>query len=527
MNSFFENRFFRHKSVLVIVPHMDDEINAAGSMIHSLAGMECHITVLYTTDGNDFGKGRQRAGEAERALSVLAGRGVEIKGLNYKSQARVGREHELFSKRGEAVGELIRYLREQCPEIIFCCDMDAHPDHLCTSLFFEEALGEVLRERKGYSPLVYKGFAYETAYFATDDFFEWGGDLVLHTKRKWHFGRDTNNPLYQWDERVRFPVRQECIASGKNLAQNVIRKALSMHETQNAASHAGRIINSDAVFFERRTDSLLYQAEITSSSGNGGYINDFMAVNLDDVMRRKLSYRDYLWIPEKGDGEKCIRAKFPEPVFINKIVCYQNIEKRHRIKRARISFGSSYTEEWDMEEGSAVRMVKCFPDIKTDSLEFKILKSGGRRAGVGELEVYFDKGKPVCDFIKILDKENFVYQKDYHKKIEYQVYGYSRRFGSSVLGKQDVAEHIYKDRDGNEVLRVGLRGHEDEIYDEVILRKVSGYQMCKGFFRRGACLFLSCARDLKNVASVTWSKCRMFWRIVKQRAGKGAGDERS
>ena len=65
MNSFFENRFFRHKSVLVIIPHMDDEINAAGSMIHSLAGMECHITVLYTTDGNDFGKGRQRAGEAE------------------------------------------------------------------------------------------------------------------------------------------------------------------------------------------------------------------------------------------------------------------------------------------------------------------------------------------------------------------------------------------------------------------------------------------------------------------------------
>ena len=96
-----------------------------------------------------------------------------------------------------------------------------------------------------------------------------------------------------------------------------------------------------------------------------------------------------------------------------------------------------------------------------------------------------------------------------------------------MLGKQDVAEHIYKDRDGNEVLRVGLRGHEDEIYDEVILRKVSGYQMCKGFFRRGACLFLSCARDLKNAASVTWSKCRMFWRIVKQRAGKGAGDERS
>lgn len=527
MNHFFENHFFRHKKVLVIVPHMDDEINVAGSMIHSLAGMECDITVLYTTDGNDFGKGRQRAEEAKKALSVLAGGGVEVKRLNFKSQARAGKEHYLFSKREEAVGELTGYLRKCCPEIIFCCDMDAHPDHLCTSLFFEEALGKLLKEKRDYSPLVYKGFAYETAYFATDDFWGQGEGFVLHTKKKWHFGRDTNNPLYQWDERIRFPVREECIASGENFRQNVIRNALSMHETQNAVSHAGRIINSDAVFFERRTDSLLYQAKITVSSGNGGYINDFMAVNLDDVMKRKLSYRDYLWIPEKGDGEKCIRAEFPKPVFINKIVCYQNIEKRHRIKRAQISFGGGHTEEWNMEEGSAVRMVKCFPDIKTDSLEFKILKSDGRRAGVGELEVCFDKGKPVCDFIKIMDRENFIYRKNYHKKIEYQVYGYCRRFGSSVLGKQDVAECTYRGKDGNEVLRVGLRGHEDEIYDEVVLHEVSGYQMCKGFFRRGACLFLSLVRDLRNAACVTLSKCRMFWRIVKQRAGKGTGDERS
>lgn len=66
-------------------------------------------------------------------------------------------------------------LKEYYPEIIFCCDMDVHPDHLCTSLFFEEALGKVLREGRGYCPLVYKGFAYETAYFATNDFFSRGG----------------------------------------------------------------------------------------------------------------------------------------------------------------------------------------------------------------------------------------------------------------------------------------------------------------------------------------------------------------
>ena len=38
--------------------------------IHSLAGMECHITVLYTTDGNDFGKGRHGPCKPDKWIPV-------------------------------------------------------------------------------------------------------------------------------------------------------------------------------------------------------------------------------------------------------------------------------------------------------------------------------------------------------------------------------------------------------------------------------------------------------------------------
>lgn len=93
MNNFYESSFFREKKVLLIVPHMDDEINVAGSMIHNLAGMKCDIMVLYTTDGDDFGQGVIRLEEAKRALHVLAGFEVTVRVLPYKS--REGRKGAL------------------------------------------------------------------------------------------------------------------------------------------------------------------------------------------------------------------------------------------------------------------------------------------------------------------------------------------------------------------------------------------------------------------------------------------------
>jgi len=521
MNSFYENSFFRKKKILVIVPHMDDEINVAGSMIHNLAGMKCDIAVLYTTDGNDLGRGAERREEARRALRVLTGSETAVGVLPFKSQARVGKEHYLFSRREEAVERLFCFIKKYYPEIIFCCDMDEHPDHLCTSLFFEEALGKVLKEEKEYSPFVYKGFAYETAYFATNDFFSRMGGHVLQTKkRRCPHGSagNTGNPAYLWEERIRFPVKEECIAAGEAIQKNVIRNALSMHRTQNAIKHAGRIINSDEVFFERRTDSLSYQAVIRVSSGEKGYLNDFMVLNVKDVLKKKLVYTDYLWIPDRRDKQKCIDMNFEVPVLCNKVVCYQNIEKSHRIKRAQLSFDNGYSAEWDMEKGSSVCMVKCFPDMWVEKIQFKILEVSGENAGVSELEVYYDRREPVYDFIKIIHKENFVYGQNYVKRPDYQVYGYCRRLGSRLLGKEDIIETIYTDRAGQEILRAGLKGHQDKVYDEILLHKVSKKQMYQDFISLGEELFLAWLRNRWDSICTLWSKCRMFWRLMRERS---------
>ena len=95
MNSFYYNSLFRKKKVLVIVPHMDDEINVAGSMIHNLSTMECEISVLYTTNGNGGNQGETRIQEAKEALCILTGKNIEVFVCNFNDQARCNREHIL------------------------------------------------------------------------------------------------------------------------------------------------------------------------------------------------------------------------------------------------------------------------------------------------------------------------------------------------------------------------------------------------------------------------------------------------
>ena len=57
------------------------------------------------------------------------------------------------------------------PEVIFCIDYDSHHDHRALSLLFEESMGEILRQNNNdYNPLVFKGFAYSTAFLAEPDF---------------------------------------------------------------------------------------------------------------------------------------------------------------------------------------------------------------------------------------------------------------------------------------------------------------------------------------------------------------------
>lgn len=504
MNSFYNNKLFRRKNVLIIVPHMDDEINVAGSMIYNLSIMECKISVLYTTNGNGSNQGETRIKEAKEALNILAGDHIEISVCDFVDQPRGNGEHVLSKHSAQIENKMEEIIVSSKPDIIICVDMDEHPDHMRTSICFEKVMGKVLETNESYMPIVYKGFAYKTAYFSYDDIKQ--GDYPLLESRCYRGKLD--NPTYSYKERVRFPVLRECLCVENNLADNIIAKALSAHRTQNAVSHTGRIINSDIVFFERRTDNLLFGSKITVSSGNQEYLKDFVTVDVENVMQKKRVYTNYLWQPENGDTDRVIYIMFNTSITCNHLVFYQSVDKKSRVEQIEIFFDDGTSIIWNKINQKNIREDIYFFTKHTKSIKIQILKMSGH-AGMSELEVYEDQERPY-DYIKIMQKGNFVDRLICTKSnIQYDVYGYRHKSGSEIVPKDRVKENIYhRERD---YIRVSLK-EEPEIYDEIPIERMTiekylcYYILVRLYRIRGR------FRDLYNELNLLWKKCRMLIR---------------
>ena len=507
MNSFYYNNLFRKKKVLVIVPHMDDEINVAGSMIHNLSVMGCKISVLYTTNGNGGNQGEIRIREAKEALNILTKSNIEVSVCNFVDQPRGNKEHILSKNSAQIENRMEEMILSLQPDIIICVDLDEHPDHMRTSICFEKAMGRVLRANYNYTPIIYKGFAYKTAYFSYDDIKQ-GTYPNLETRCK---GR-LDNPTYLYKERVRFPVLKECSCVENNLNNNIIAKALASHKTQNAISHAGRIINSDIVFFERRTDNLLYGAKVTVSSGNKNYLNDFMTVDVENVMQKKRKYTDYLWQPEHGDIDRYVCIEFNAPTKCNHLVFYQSVDKKNQIEKLEILFDDGTRIIWDKQHRSKIREDIYFVDKYTKNLKIRILKMSGC-AGISELEIYEDRDEKY-DYIKIMQNGNFVERLICTKRhLEYDVYGYRHKYGSeNVIKEKVMATMGYKEGEG-EFIRVSLQ-EDPEIYDEIIIERMTRVRyMCHSMI---APLYKikGIVKDFCNEIILLWKKCRMLIRQI-------------
>ena len=179
---------------LIIVPHQDDELILAGPFWDRLQN-EYEVFVAFTTNGDYDLKERinGRLLEALDALGQLSidathviflGYGDKWKGTHiYNSEPdeikvshcgmsktyalpnhpeyhfiRNG-EHAEYTRRNLLL-DLVALIESILPDTILCCDVDNHPDHIATSLIFEEALGMILKKKNEYNPLVLKKFNY-------------------------------------------------------------------------------------------------------------------------------------------------------------------------------------------------------------------------------------------------------------------------------------------------------------------------------------------------------------------------------
>lgn len=541
---------FEHKKLLLIVPHQDDEINVMGSLSEELLQKGYEVFVVYTTNGDYEFKAETRIKEGLNALKSLgiSSNHVFILGygdmLNNKCHPHIfsaieptvspsghsetygistkldyvfmlHNKHHAYT-RNNYLKDLKEIILQIEPDLLFVVDYDEHSDHRMTSLSFDRVMGEILhRKNNAYFPVVYKGFAYSTAYKAIDDFYNVN---LLETRENKKISDLINCSIYQWSERVRFPVAKS--QTGRFLCNKNLFKALCCHKSQNVGLNAKRIINSDKVFWERRTDSLGYKAVVIASSNqiDAHYVNDFMLYNTNDIDSHEPRLENYYWKPDVTDPDKSITFIWHKKQNIQLIRLFSQINTGGCIKKAKVTFDDGYEVEVGPFNESGAPVVISLEKIHSVSYcNIKILEAfGNKDYGWAECE-FFESPTPgeLQPFIKILINENFVYNYWVARDVlVIPLFVYSFHIDDKVI--YSIVEDCYSEIVDNQLLidkrdqRITIRATAvgyPSISDTITIYRKSSYQL----------LVLKVAQRIENFILTAWLRChRKFYHLRKK-----------
>lgn len=432
------------KKCLIIVPHQDDEVLLAGDLIQLLSASGVDVRVLFSTNGDWKYSPEVRIREAMNSLEILGNIPKDhIILLGYgDNYTDAEHSHYYYARSGSAIsasmhdvtygvcgipdfafvqkGEHSKYNKvafvndlknavlSANADLIVCIDFDEHPDHKMLSLSFEEAMGMILSENSQYKPIVLKGFAYCTGYTAVNDFFDRRLEDTVIPKvgeiEKYHYEM-IGTSVYEWKNRICIPA-PKCSKS-RNLLKNVKARALAQHKTQYIILRAPRIINGDEVFWLRRTDAISYSAEVSTSSGNGKYLNDFRLLNVDDIDSVEPHFCDYLWMP--SDEKKEARFTWKEPQSISQVRLYGNAQGAGRVLKTLILFDNGYALECGpLPDKGNVLILNFEKQMNVTACSLRILESVGSDCGIAECEFYetqeYDKADGFSDWISLIPK---------------------------------------------------------------------------------------------------------------------------
>ena len=429
---------FENKTVLVVVPHQDDDINLVGGLIDQYTQSGSQVSVVFTTNGDGNISAEERAAEVVSVLTPLGVKKEDIYYLGFGDQwqsqtvdgvtiphiynspdpdaiwtsvygatAAYGTQsipcyQELPYTRNNYLHSLQAIIQEEMPDVIFAVDMDIHSDHMAASLFFEEALCNVLKSHPDYHPQVYKGFCYATAWEAIPDFH--GNLNLLSTKKPDDSIWSITSFGYAWENRVRFPMS----AANLNivLPNNSVSQSLNDYSSQFAYIQAKHVLNGDKVFWHRRTDSLLYGAEILVNGEATSRLNDFKLKDFANLFA----------VPDTGSGvvsltDTVVRVTLPDAVTANCIYLYDHPSLTENILEGYLAFDDGSKVEFGQlrKDGSAT--IISFPEKEIRWFEVVAAKAEGDRAGLSEIELFWDEeASPREVFLMAVDSDdNFVY----------------------------------------------------------------------------------------------------------------------
>ena len=464
-----KNALFAGHSVLLIVPHEDDDVNVAGGVLEQYLAYGSEVRVLFVTNGDYYGNGEVRLAEALVCAARLGIPEENVLFLGYGDQWSDGGPHLYNAPDGAvltshagytaayglpghpALREGAAYTRENLladlesvltgyrPDVILCVDRDDHIDHAAVSLAFERALGRVLRADPSYAPVVLKGFAYSTAWYAPNDFY---ARNALSTVCP-----DTLPGYYPWQARVRLPVRADVLS--RSLLSSGIKDSLACYASQDAARYALRVSSGDKVFWQRRTDSLTYAAEVTATSGEAGLLTDFLLFDDADLAGGR-GENAGVWRPDPADPAPSVTVTLPAAQSVDTVVLYGGGDAPLSGQLllddgTALPFGPDGAIAVIPVGRENVRSVTVVPDL-----------SAGDFPGLAEIEIYAGPCPDTFDFLKLTDTDgNFLYDALIGESAELHVYA-SGRAGDGPLTLTCDGEGCTAQLDGG-VIRVTAR----------------------------------------------------------------------
>lgn len=474
---FSYERFFKGRTLMVIVPHEDDEINIAAPAIAGAVEEGLRVLCVFLTTGDWDYIPDVRIGEAVKALDVLGVSADNVIFLGYPdggvhgersvfvhgrtapvtawganmTRGAVGKSEYYMAETGHhhtctwdhLLADMERVIDTHRPDGILCVDLDSHPDHRECSIAFETVMGRILRKKDNdYTPVVLKAFAYNTAFEAVEDFYQTNlPSTVINTSRLLN-KEGLDNPRFDWDERIRLPVVEACRT--QDLGRNKTFAALTMHISQKASRRAGQIINGDEVFWRKRTDSLAMTAEMSASSGDAEALHDFQSGQMKDIVSGRGDFDGKLWVPDEDDKVPWCRCTFAAPRHVESVVFYGNVASGSRILKSRLTFSNGLSVDVDTFRSLGRATTISFPpqdDIAWMQLD--ILERESSTAGIAEWEIFSEEAD--CPVLKILAGGHFAYDWMMVRGVPMEISAYNPMrcvLAWSVNGKETTLEDV-------------------------------------------------------------------------------------
>ncbi|MDP4119698.1 MAG: PIG-L family deacetylase [Bacillota bacterium] len=427
----YDKEQFSNKKIMFFVPHPDDELNLGAGLIERFIEFGSDVWVVFATNGDyiDLENGKKRINEAIRSLKAMGVLKNNVILLGYANDWIQGdilnstekvfssmwgntktyglQNHQDFHFQSHGVHaeytkdnylndikEVLQYIK---PDSIFCVDMDTHPDHRITSLLFEQAMSELLIEQRQWKPQVFKGFAYRYAWFAPRDFYTYCSTLENSSEN-----HSDLLPFYTWDSRLRFPIHPKVLTPLKRSSSAY--QSFLAHGSQGAVDFFDCIINSDKIYWERRTDIIPYKTAVSLSTGDTVFKNFFCFTEINNIVEERPTQAKFI----STDENDAVVFQFGKQEQI--AVIWIHLLSSNNINAVMLDFGSgwfSYPVTLT-EENKAVVVLPS--TIITDKISLKSIDIQNHNTSFSFVEFFSTIPEKSSRWIKIADKNNnFIY----------------------------------------------------------------------------------------------------------------------